>query len=286
MDFVAIDVETANPNMASICQVGIASYECGQVAREWCTYVDPEDWFDPFNVLIHGIDEDTVAGAPALPGIVVPLLNQLYGNVVVCHTHFDRVSLNRAFAAYGLELPALTWLDTARVARRAWEQCRHRGYGLFDVCSMLGYQYQAHDALADAKAAGHVLLAAMAVSGLSIEEWLWRVEQRMDGEPRDRFAQQGNPDGPLQGEVICFTGALLIPRREAAARAAEAGCQVVDNVTKKTTLLVMGDQDVRQLAEGQTKSSKHRKAEELIAAGHTLRILRETDFMQLVRPGD
>ena len=114
-----------------------------------------------------------------------------------------------------------------------------------------------------------------------------RVNLPLDGgKPRHttyRFAQEGDPDGPLYGEVICFTGALMVPRRDAAARAADAGCQVMDGVTKKTTLLVVGDQDVRQLAEGQTESSKHRKAEELIGAGHKLRILRETDFMELVQ---
>ena len=288
MDFVAIDVETANPDMASICQVGIAGYDGDRLAREWSTYVDPEDWFDPFNVAIHGIDEVTVAGAPTLSELAVSLLDQLQGNVVVCHTHFDRVSLQQAFASCGLELPQLTWLDSARVARRAWEQCRYRGYGLADVCTIIDYHFAHHNALEDAKAAGQVLLAAMEATGLSVGEWLRRVEQPLDIEscPHGgfyKFAQEGNPDGPLHGEVMVFTGELVIPRRDAAARAAEAGCQVADGVTKKTTLLVVGDQDVTKLAAGQTKSTKHRRAEELIAAGHRLRILRETDFIELVR---
>ncbi|GEM_PF-5074432 len=31
MDFVPIDVETANPDMASICQIGVAGYRNGRV---------------------------------------------------------------------------------------------------------------------------------------------------------------------------------------------------------------------------------------------------------------
>ena len=76
MDFVAIDVETANPDMASICQVGIAGFQDGAVALEWETYVDPQDWFSPMNVSIHGIDEMTVANAPTFPDIVPSLLEQ------------------------------------------------------------------------------------------------------------------------------------------------------------------------------------------------------------------
>ena len=44
------------------------------------------------------------------------------------------------------------------------------------------------------------------------------------------------------------------------------GCQVEARVTQDTTLLVVGDQDVRRLA-GHNKSNKHRKAEELILEG-------------------
>ena len=66
--------------------------------------------------------------------------------------------------------------------------------------------------------------------------------------------------------MLVFTGALSIPRHEAADAAAAAGCRVDDSVTKHTTLLVVGDQDLRVL-NGHEKSSKHRKAEMLIAKG-------------------
>ena len=53
------------------------------------------------------------------------------------------------------------------------------------------------------------------------------------------------------------------------------------SVTKHTTMLVVGDQDLRRLA-GHEKSSKHMKAEELIAKGQPIRILGESDFMRIV----
>ena len=80
--------------------------------------------------------------------------------------------------------------------------------------------------------------------------------------------------------MLVFTGALKIPRSEAAEMAARIGCYVDQGVNKKTTLLVVGDQDVRKLA-GHRKSTKLRKAEDLISKGQTIRILRETDFREL-----
>jgi len=46
--------------------------------------------------------------------------------------------------------------------------------------------------------------------------------------------------------------------------------------------LVVGDEDARLLA-GHEKTSKHRKAEELIKNGQPIRILRETDFSKLAK---
>ena len=60
---------------------------------------------------------------------------------------------------------------------------------------------------------------------------------------------------------------------------------VEPGVTKKTSILVVGDQDVTKLA-GKDKSSKHRKAEGLIANGQAIRILRESDFKELVNQAE
>ena len=118
---------------------------------------------------------------------------------------------------------------------------------------------------------------------MDLDGWLRRVEQPIDpSRPAyDKFSREGNPEGYLYGEVLVFTGALDIPRREAADMAGRFGCTVADGVTKNTTILVVGDQDVKKLA-GHDKSSKHRKAEKLIQQGQSIRILRESDFIVLV----
>jgi DNA polymerase-3 subunit epsilon len=80
---------------------------------------------------------------------------------------------------------------------------------------------------------------------------------------------------------LVFKGALELPRRKAADLAATAGCKVDSGVTKKTSLLVVGDQDARKLV-GHQKSSKHRKAEALMEKGQPMLILRETDFKKII----
>lgn len=201
---MAIDVETANADMASICQIGLARYRDGLVAEEWKTYIDPEDYFDGINVSIHGIDEDTVDGAPILSEIADLLYGFLDNRTVVCHTHFDRVAIRQALDKYGIRHPDCVWLDSARVARRTWEEFACAGYGLQNVCITLGYKFKHHDALEDAKAAGHILLSAIKESGLNIEGWLKRIDQPIGLSSSDGIVRDGNPEGPLYGEVMVF----------------------------------------------------------------------------------
>lgn len=285
MKFVALDVETANADIASICQIGVATFVDGKLCDEWGTLIDPDDHFDYINVAVHGIEPAMVRGKPKLPAVAERIRQALVGTVSVCHTHFDRIALRRAYQKYGLPPVATTWIDSARVVRRTWKDLAWSGYGLANVCNRIGYTFDHHDALEDAKAAGHVLLAAMREAGLDLEAVLHRVNQPIDPERASSGAalhREGNSEGDLFGEVVVFTGALEIPRAEAADLAAKLGCQVASGVTKKTTLLVVGDQDAAKLA-GHEKSSKHRKAEQLVAEGHQIRIIRESDFKALVR---
>jgi DNA polymerase-3 subunit epsilon len=261
MEFVAIDVETANADMSSICQIGLVYFKEGVLCEEWKSYVDPEDFFDGMNISIHGIDEFTVQGAPRLPEIVNILYKFLDYQITVCHTHFDRVC---------------------------------RGYGLHNICETLGYKFKHHDALEDAKAAGHIMLTAMQESSLDLKGWLKRVNQPISRRKSQAISSRksqaiklecdANPEGCLYGEVIVFTGALGLNREEAADMAAKIGCQVESGVNKKTTILVVGNQDIKKLA-GHEKSSKHRKAEALILTGQKIRIIGENDFKELINLG-
>jgi len=283
MQFISIDVETANPDMSSICQIGIASFKDGVLVNEWVSLINPEDYFDPINISIHGIRESDVISAPKFSDVFAKITSLMSENTCVSHTHFDRVSLDKTIRKYSLDPIELRWLDSARVARRAWEECSWKGYGLAKVCKIIGFEFKHHDALEDAKAAGAIINAAIEKTGLTLDGWLTRVGQPIDGSitSNSNIAMEGNPEGEFYGQSIVFTGALSLPRKDAALMAAGIGCSVASSVSKKIDYLVVGDQDVAKLA-GKDKSSKHLKAELLISKGVSIRIIKESDFEELV----
>lgn len=281
MDFVAVDVETANSDISSICQIGIVVFKEGVIVDEWISLINPQSHFERMNVRIHGITDVDVKGAPTFSEVATKVTSYFKDHIVISHGPFDRNSLTKIFSKLNLDFYVESWLDTTSVVRRTWPEFAKKGYGLSNVCATLGIEFKHHDALEDAKAAGAVLIEAIKLSGISLNDWPKRVSQSISGLPNTGSSFEINPDGVMFGEVVVFTGALAMPRGEASNIAAFLGCDVGKGVNKSTTLLVVGDQDIERLA-GKTKSSKQIKAESLISKGQEIRILAESDFFAMI----
>ena len=286
-EFYVIDVETANPDYSTICQIGIAKFENGELTETWETLINPEVDFEQVNINKHGIEEPHVQDAPTFPDFHPKLKEVLSGNIVIHHTAFDRVALSRACEYYNLEGIEANWIDSSRIVRRVWEQFSHKGFGLDNIADLLNIKYKAHHALEDAVAAGKVVVAAVKKSGVDVDGWLEKLKKRNRKSLTydAKVHEDGNPDGVLFGETMVFTGTISIPRIEAVKMAANLGCNVRDGITKETTLLVVGMQDPKK-TKGQKKSGKQKKAEKYIDNGQNIRILSEKDFLELLKLED
>lgn len=282
--FVVVDIETANPDLTSICQIGIAVFENGNLIDQWESLINPNAYFDEMNVYIHGITPSMVRNSPTIKQVESKIKGYFADNVVCSYGAFDRVSLTRIF-------PDLQnkWLDIMRVVRRSWDnKFSIKGYGLSKVAKHLKIeQLNHHQALDDAITAGKVLHKAIEDSSSDLDYWFDRVKKPMiehldeNGNEQHKIKRQGNPDGALYGEIMVFTGELSMPRHLAADKAAAVGCTVVDGVSKKVTLLVKGYQDESRLR-GKELSNKEIKARDLISQGHKMQIISEDDFIRLI----
>jgi len=277
--FVALDVETACSDAASICQIGLACVQPDNQIQTFSTLVNPGTRFDAFNIQLHGIGPDHVADAPRFPDALDALLPLLTRHHLIQHSNFDKQAMNAACGFCGIDVPDLRWNDSVRIARRAWPELKgNGGHGLANLKRTLNLQFHHHDAGEDARAAALVVLHAEIHLGLPFEELIRPAAKKSYSAA---ITMEGDPNGALAGSVVVFTGALSMTRNEAAELAARVGMSVKPGVTRETTHLVVGDQDLNVLA-GHTKSSKHRKAEEMQKAGHPIRIIGESSFRSLV----
>lgn len=301
LDFVALDVETANGRRGSICSIGLAVVEAGAIVRRehWLTRPSaamPGWWFTG----LHGIDAAAVRDQPEFDVRVTQLMDVIGDRPVIAHNAaFDIGALREACTEYRLDWPVLTYGCSLVMARRA---LRLISYRLPLVCAELGVPLAHHHTADDDAAATAEIVLTLArrcdagsledlAAGLHIRlgrllarEWRGCVQPSGcggPGAPPDANVD-ADPDHPLYGQTVVFTGRLSSTgRREAWACAARFGAQVEPGVNKRTTLLVIGDDFMGQTVE-EFHTGKALHAAKLCAKGQHIEVLTELDWLQLI----
>ena len=305
MDFVAIDVETANSHAGSICSVGLAFVEGGQVVGTTGLLTRPPspfDYFESFTVHLHGIKPDDVVDAPPFSELMGAVIEAIGDRPVVAHNaSFDIRAIREACDAADLAWPTLTYGCSLVFSRRMLSMLSYR---LPYVCDELGIDFaNHHDAASDALASAQIVLelgkrsqvatldglaAACGVSlGRLSNDYWFGCKRESNGEGNwgkpviSAASAEADPDHPLFGQSIVFTGALMMPRQDAYDAAASLGAVVKSGISKKVSMLVIGDG-----FSGDDPSSFHTgkaaKAAELMASGHAIEIIDEREFMEML----
>ena len=87
---------------------------------------------------------------------------------------------------------------------------------------------------------------------------------------------------PLYGQTVVFTGNLGIERQQAKSRAAALGAQPASSVTRKTTVLVVGDGFVAADLKCGRITAKAQKVLQLHGRGQQIEVLSEGEFLQML----
>lgn len=171
MIFYSLDVETANGDSSTICQIGIGKFVNGELVGTWQSLVDPMSYFHWGNVRVHGITQNMVNGAPVFSEVYPELRELLSENIVVHHSQFDKLAFRKAYTRFNLKPIDIRWLDSTRIVRHTWEQFSKGGYNLANVANHLGIEFRHHDALEDSVAAGKIVVEACKLTDRRVREW-------------------------------------------------------------------------------------------------------------------
>ncbi|MGJ9373284.1 exonuclease domain-containing protein [Nesterenkonia sp. CF4.4] len=290
LSFTAVDVETANPQRASICAIGLAKVRDGQVVDTWSSLVKPHEEFAEFhsrNIDVHQIRPEDVAEAPAWDTIHQELSAFIQEDLIVAHSNFDRSAIERACTIYDLEPPAHVWHDSEILARNLLTLS---SYKLPVVSSFLGLsEFIHHRAMDDAVQCARIVteLANRAdVDSLDeLFQWSHHEAKRAGSGARPLGDFTGlSTSNPLAGEKVVFTGTLqILNRSEAQSLVESLGGKAQASVGKATTIVVSGDFDPRTLRPGTNLTGKLQRAQELVASGQPLEILDEQDFLERIQ---
>jgi DNA polymerase III subunit epsilon len=154
-----VDTETTGikPGVDRACQVGVARFERGVCVGEFVSLVNPNRLIPEAATAIHGITNDMIDSAPSIADVFAePPLRELLldGQPTAFNAMFDR-DMVPPFA----EDHSWPWLDVLSLVRVVDRYARGSGRHRLSVAAERHgiVLSNAHDALADAKAAGELL---------------------------------------------------------------------------------------------------------------------------------
>ncbi|WP_278530167.1 exonuclease domain-containing protein [Enterococcus asini] len=310
VNFVAIDFETANRNRASACSVGMTKVRDGIIADTYYSLINPECEFDVYNTYIHGIDSIMVQGEKTYAEIYTDILDFSEDLPLVAHyAPFDMGVIRDSNDRYSISDFKKQYFDSYYLST---QYIQSLNYKLSSLADMIGFTFNHHDALEDAKACATIILYLCSENGFdSIPDLMGNARYKrfgfIDGAIGSGFHRSRKPGVHGRGHGLdiktilasidldsldhnhifynthaCFTGKLeSMPRTEAMTLFAQCGGTPEKGVTAKTNFLIMGDQDIRVVGES-GKSSKIKKAEDLLSKGKKIQLLGENEFLRML----
>ena len=169
MKITCIDFETANPFWGSICSVGAAVIENGNITESISELIKPHPEYAVFNrdnVRVHRIKPEMVRNAPEFNMFYPGFKHLIEGGLIAAHnTSFDIDCLRDVLTIYGIPIPSFEYICTCELAKKAWPD--EKTYKLKAFSRMLGHEFRHHDAGEDAIAAANIIIKAMEKTGIS-----------------------------------------------------------------------------------------------------------------------
>lgn len=158
-DFAAIDFETANQELSSICSVGVVIVRNGNVAERFYSLVQPEpNYYCYGNSQIHGLTAEDTNDAKVFSEVwreVEPLIEGL--SLVAHNKGFDESCLKAAFKTYQMDYPDYIFYCTLAASRRQLKYLpNHQLHTVANDCGYILANH--HNALADAEACAEIAL--------------------------------------------------------------------------------------------------------------------------------
>lgn len=308
LTFIALDFETATSQRASVCEVGLAFVENGEIGMSRSNLIrPPHNQYDSTNIAVHGITPIMTDISPGFEMFWPTLANLLQGKTVVAHyAPFDMGVIREECLRCGLPLPEFRFVCSCALARYVLPG--FYSYGLEPLCDHFGIATEGHHrAGTDALMTAKLMLRLCEIAEVDsidslVEKYHYRYGTFEGGTYRpfnrlrdysnkanlDQFAKEYLADeegfdeeNPFFGKEVVFTGTMARPRHDLMQMVMDIGGRTKDSLTRSTDFLVVGQQDFRIVGE-EGMSGKQKKAMEMIAKGAPLQVLSEAEFLMMI----
>ena len=184
MDFVALDIETANADGESICEIGLVKFQQGIEVDSWSSTIRPKSSPEllPMNFSLHGISQEEILAAPYLQDLWGKISKFVAGLPIVAHGATQDISKLLKSAQLDIEphweFPSDAYSCSLVLSRRS-PSLFPVNFSLRSIAEVLEIEspdierngMRVHSAESDARACGLIALSLARTSGVeSLEE--------------------------------------------------------------------------------------------------------------------
>lgn len=285
--YIVLDLETTglHPTYDEIIELAAIKYSNGSKVDEFTTLVKPDNEIDEYITQLTGISNEMVMHAPKIEAVLPKLKSFVTDSVIVAHNaNFDINFLYDNFMFHLGEPFTNDFVDTMRISRRLFKNIRHRLVDLIEEFNISADDL--HRSVADCEAT-HQVYEYMRQHSVENSIDIAAFKKSSHGKSFDlgNFkpeTDQFDDSHPIFGKTVCFTGSLeKFVRKDALQIVTNLGGIPADSVTKKTNILVLGNNDYcSSIKDG--KSRKQKKAESLILKGQDLIVISEKLFYDML----
>jgi DNA polymerase-3 subunit epsilon len=312
LDFIAIDFETATAKFNSACSLGMIFVRENKIVDERYFLIQPPGMFmDHSNTKIHGLTADVLRDAPTFDKVWSEIQQYFHDeHLITAHNaQFDMNVLRNTLSEYNIDHPEFNYFCSIPFSSRA---CRGEGVtnSLKNRAEHFGIDLgEHHNALSDARTCANIILKCIELKKRkSVHSYITMHGQAIPVRPFSELNGQESMiikgkyknakikiseiaatttefdvQHPLFGKSIVFTGELeFMDRKDAMQKAIDLGALVKSGVSSKTDYLLVGRQDISLVGEDGL-SSKEEKAYALNEKGHTIQIIKEDIFIELIK---
>lgn len=169
--FIAFDVETPNSQNDRISAIGITVVEDGRILKKMYTNVNPETYFNEFNIRLTGISPQDVKNSPTFPQVwekISPLMNS--GILTAHNAVFDMKVLARCLNDYQIEHKRyMDYVCTVQMGKKCFPQLEN--HKLDTLCNYLNIPLNHHHAGSDSRACARLLLGYIK-HGMNVNDFI------------------------------------------------------------------------------------------------------------------
>ncbi len=301
-EYCVLDLETTglSPQWDHIIEIGAIRYKNGEEIDRFQSLVQPpksdiyddndnieESYVDSYITQLTGITNEMLVDAPTISTVLPQFLAFVSDFTIIGYNAaFD---VNFIFDACQRELDMTfsnNYVDVLRIARKLFPEWAH--HRLKDVSKYFSIpnpnEHRAiGDCLTTQKCLAELTKVALEKFG-TVEDFEFAFRRHRSNPSSSEIVGNpdlANPDCPLYGKYVVFTGTLeRFVRKDAMQIVADLGGFNGNSVNKKTNFLVLGETDYSRVKNG--KSTKQKKAEELKLKGSDIEIIPESVFYEMI----